>query len=99
MRVEAVDPMEKDLDAIKRALARNIVARRKSLRLSQEQLALRAEVDRTYISQIERAVGNPSLLVLYKVAMVLEADVVALLQFSERKKSDKEVFMTGKDGK
>jgi len=77
--VEAISPMEKGLKTVKQRLARNIVSRRKILRLSQEQLALQAEVDRTYISQIERAVGNPSLLVLHKVAEVLEVDVVALL--------------------
>jgi transcriptional regulator with XRE-family HTH domain len=36
-------------------------------------------VDRTYVSQIERAVGNPSLLVLCKLGAILEADVLDLL--------------------
>ena len=30
-----------------------------------------AEVDRTYVSQIERCTGNPSLLVLCKLANIL----------------------------
>ncbi|HDR9225491.1 TPA: helix-turn-helix transcriptional regulator [Burkholderia vietnamiensis] len=47
--------------------------------LSQEALALSADVDRTYVSQIERAVGNPSLLVLCKLGAILEADVLDLL--------------------
>ncbi|MDR0770216.1 MAG: helix-turn-helix domain-containing protein [Burkholderiales bacterium] len=72
--------MKRNLETLKRTLARNIVGRRQELRLSQEQLALQAEVDRTYISQIERAVGNPSLLVLHKVAAVLEVDVTTLLR-------------------
>ncbi|MDR2173496.1 MAG: helix-turn-helix domain-containing protein [Burkholderiales bacterium] len=77
--------MKKDLETLKGILARNIVSKRQKLRLSQEQLALQAEVDRTYISQIERALGNPSLLVLHKVAAVLEVDVVALLMSDEEK--------------
>lgn len=48
--------------------------------LTQEQLALEAEVDRTYVSQIERSVGNPSLLVLAKIAGVLERDVQELFE-------------------
>ena len=47
--------------------------------LSQEALALSADVDRTYVSQIERAVGNPSLLVLCKLGSILETDVLDLL--------------------
>ncbi|MCL2872488.1 MAG: helix-turn-helix domain-containing protein [Betaproteobacteria bacterium] len=80
--------MKKDLNSLKRMLARNIVSKRKKLRLSQEQLALQAEVDRTYISQIERAVGNPSLLVLHKVATILETDVIALLKSDEDERQD-----------
>jgi len=47
--------------------------------LSQEALALSADVDRTYVSQIERAVGNPSLLVLCKLGAILEVDVLDLI--------------------
>jgi len=47
----------------------------KSLRLnaglSQEALALAAEVDRTYVSQLERGVANPSLMILYRISKVL----------------------------
>ena len=49
------------------------------MQLSQEQLALDADVDRTYVSQIERSIGNPSLLVLCKLGLVLDRDVVDLL--------------------
>jgi len=47
--------------------------------LSQEELALNADVDRTYVSQIERAIGNPSLLVLCKLGTVLGVDIRDLL--------------------
>lgn len=63
-------------------LSRNVKAIRKARGLSQERLALEAEVDRTYVSQIERAVSNPSLLVLAKIADVLGTEVNALLSES-----------------
>ncbi len=50
-------------------------ALRLSLGLSQEALALEAELDRTYISQIERGVGNPSVLVLLKIALILKVEI------------------------
>ncbi len=43
--------------------------------LSQEALALAAGVDRTYVSQLERGVANPSLSILYKISRVLEAEL------------------------
>ena len=47
--------------------------------LSQEQLALAADVDRTYVSQIERDAGNPSLRVLCKLADALGVPLCALI--------------------
>ena len=38
-----------------------------------------AEVDRTYVSQIERCTGNPSLLVLCKLANIFEITADQLL--------------------
>lgn len=71
--------MESLFDPAKQRLAANIKSLRKEARLSQEALALAAEVNRTYVSQIERATGNPSLLILCRLAEVLNVDVVALL--------------------
>lgn len=64
-------------------LARNIRARRKQLGMSQEALALEAGIDRTFVSQIERAIGNPSLLTLSKIAATLHVKVIALLKEPE----------------
>ena len=47
--------------------------------LPQEQLALDADIDRTYASQIERAIGNPSLKVICKLSEVLKISPVELL--------------------
>jgi transcriptional regulator with XRE-family HTH domain len=64
---------------LQQTLAFNIKEKRKVLGVTQEQLALEAEIDRTYVSQIERGIGNPSLLILVKIAHRLETDVLALL--------------------
>jgi transcriptional regulator with XRE-family HTH domain len=60
-------------------LAEIVKARRKQLRLSQEELAHLADIDRTYASQIERAVANPSLSVLCSLASVLKLSLSELL--------------------
>ena len=49
-------------------VAAYIKRRRSELGLSQEGLALDANIDRTFVSQIERGVGNPSLRTLCKLA-------------------------------
>lgn len=70
--------MARSFDHVRKTLAQNIRALRDEGQLSQEELALRADVDRTYVSQIERAIGNPSLLVLCKLSVVLGVDVKQL---------------------
>ncbi|RWC46087.1 MAG: XRE family transcriptional regulator [Mesorhizobium sp.] len=45
------------------------------VRLSQEDLAERAELDRTYVSGIERGRRNPSLRILQQIAEALGADL------------------------
>ena len=71
--------MARDLDQVREQLAFNIRTLRAAMQLSQEELALDADVDRTYVSQIERGIGNPSLLVLCKLGLVLNTDVADLL--------------------
>ena len=53
---------------------------RNSLGLSQEELAERTSLDRTYISLLERGKRNPSLLTLMKVATGLEISVSILIK-------------------
>ena len=72
--------MRRDYEQVRQALAYNIKELRGKHGLSQEALALSADVDRTYVSQIERAVGNPSLLVLCKLGAILEVDVLDLMR-------------------
>lgn len=48
---------------------------RKEKGLSQEHLALKAKVDRSYVGGIERGERNASFLTLVKIASCLECDV------------------------
>lgn len=49
-------------------LAAEVKALRAKSGLSQEDLALLAGVDRTYVSQLERGIANPSLAILCRLA-------------------------------
>jgi len=68
----------RDYETLQRHLAYNLRERRKSAGLSQEQLSLQAQLDRSYVSQIERKIGNPSLKVLASLAEILQCDVLDL---------------------
>lgn len=67
----------------RRILAQNVKAARKALDLSQEALALETEIDRTYISGIERALRNPSLDLIAKLAERLKTTPATLLTPSQ----------------
>lgn len=71
--------MTQDYKQLRLQLAENIHWVRHVKNLTQEQLALMAEVDRTYVSQIERCTGNRSLFVLCKLANIFEITADKLL--------------------
>ena len=52
---------------------------RKERKLSQESFAALVGIDRTYQSQIERGIANPSLEVLCAIANHLDAELATLL--------------------
>jgi transcriptional regulator with XRE-family HTH domain len=52
---------------------REIARLRKRVGLSQEELGFRAEVHRTYISQLERGLKSPTLSVILKISRALKA--------------------------
>jgi transcriptional regulator with XRE-family HTH domain len=54
-----------------RAFGHNVRRAREAKDLSQEKLAEQANLDRTYISGIERGVRNPSLLSILRIAVAL----------------------------
>ena len=62
----------------RRLLAWNLRRLRVSRELSQEQLAVDAAVNRTYVSGVERAVENPTIEVLERLAKALSIDLAEL---------------------
>jgi transcriptional regulator with XRE-family HTH domain len=68
--------MRKTQDApVFRAAAAEIKARRGQLNISQEELAHRAGVHRSFVARLEVAETQPSLAVLFRLADALGADV------------------------
>ena len=65
---------------LREIFATNLRTRRKELKLSQEELAHRTELDRTYISALERCRYAVSIDVLEKLAATLEISPDALLR-------------------
>lgn len=61
----------------------HIKAIRQEQRLSQEKLALIADLDRTYISGIERGVRNISLVNIFKLAEALKLPPSELFKFGK----------------
>ncbi len=53
---------------------------RKLKKLSQENLAFKADIDRTYMSSIERGKRSISLAVAIKLASALEIDLLKLIE-------------------
>jgi transcriptional regulator with XRE-family HTH domain len=58
--------------------------RREAAELSQEALAHKADLHRTYISLLERGLRMPSLLVIKKLAGALETTMASLMEELER---------------
>lgn len=61
-------------------LSKNIKFLRLSNNISQEKLAELSGLHRTYISQIERKVNNPTILNVEKIANALQVDITELLK-------------------
>jgi len=57
------------------ALGKKIAAARKAAHLTQEDLAGAAEMDRSYLSEVENGHKNISVLALLKLAKALKMDV------------------------
>ena len=62
------------------ALSKNIKKYRAELKLSQEKLALAAGVDRSYMSEIERGLANPTIDLLLKISNALKIQPSKLLE-------------------
>lgn len=69
---------------LRQVLAKNIRLLRHELGMSQEELAFRAKVHRTYMSSIERAHRNVAIDNIEKIARALEVEPYQLLKDERR---------------
>lgn len=68
------------IDPVLKRFGDNVRARREAQDISQEKLAERADLDRTYISGIERGVRNLSLLNIVRLAKALRTSTANLCE-------------------
>lgn len=71
-------------DSLLTALSGVVRRRREQLDLSQEQIALRSGLHRTYISDIERGARNLSIKNLHRLAVALEMRASELIESIEK---------------
>jgi transcriptional regulator with XRE-family HTH domain len=67
-------------DPIQRAFGNSVRKHREAKKLSQEALAEKAELDRTYISDIERGVRNPGVKNVVRIASGLGISASKLME-------------------
>lgn len=67
-----------------RAFGRAVRDQRKALGLSQEDLAFRSELDRTYVSGVERGVRNPTLKTMLRLAQALQTKTDKLVTAAQQ---------------
>jgi transcriptional regulator with XRE-family HTH domain len=67
--------------SLQRHLGHRIRQLREQLGVSQERLSFESGLDRTYISGVERAERNPTLLTLEKIAQALQVSLKDLFDF------------------
>ena len=72
--------MKDNLEYFLNNLAKNIQDTRKSLNMTQEDLAFKAEIDRTYIGYVENSKHNVTLGMLVKIANALNTDILDLIK-------------------
>lgn len=65
---------------ILKIIGKNIAYLRRKLGLSQEEMAYRAHIDRSYLSQIEHGKRNITLIMLIEIAQVLDVEPTTLMK-------------------
>lgn len=68
---------------MRKVVGQNLKRLRLQRGLSQEELALAADIDRTYISALERGIYSASVTMIGKLAAVLKVEPYVLLQKSK----------------
>ena len=61
-------------------LGKRIIYLRKKRKMSQLQLSIESEINKNYISDLERGKRNPSLMILNRIAIALKIDMSELLK-------------------
>jgi transcriptional regulator with XRE-family HTH domain len=74
---------EPDYDPLLKAVGRVVQQKRASLGLSQEQLARRARLHRTYVCDLEHGSRSVSLITLFKLAEALETEPISLVEAAQ----------------
>jgi len=72
---------------LRQAFAANLRRLRYAKGLSQEDLAYEADVNRSYMSRLEKGASYPGLKIIGKLASVLEVEPAELLRLPPRKKA------------
>ena len=68
------------MEPITKKIAQAIRERRKLAGLSQEELAEKADIDRTYVSLIERGKVNMTIVVVAKIAKALDVSLSSIIK-------------------
>ncbi|MEH2608807.1 helix-turn-helix domain-containing protein [Bradyrhizobium sp. AZCC 1693] len=71
------------MDKINSKLGKVISSLRQAAGLSQEELAERASIHRTYVSQIERGLKSPTIAILLKLSKALKTTPSKVMQLFE----------------
>jgi transcriptional regulator with XRE-family HTH domain len=74
--------------SLERSFGLRLKAKRNVLGVSQEELADRSDLHRTYVSQLERGLKSPSLSTLYALASALKVDVTELVRDLQHPRSE-----------
>lgn len=64
---------------LRRLVGKNVRFWRKRLGISQEELAFRAKLHRTYVSGVERGARNPTIVIVGRLAKALRVEPMELL--------------------
>lgn len=61
-------------------LGESIISYRKKLKLSQQQVAILSDVDRSYLAEVEEGKANPSIKFLHRISKILKIKVGSLIK-------------------
>lgn len=75
--------MREDRDKVAKAFGVALRQARESKKLSQEELALNADVDRTFVSRAERGVRQPALATVISLSTALQVSAAELVAQTE----------------